>query len=187
MQNFDLNLYQIFCCVAETKSITKAAEQLVVSRQAVSYSIKQLESALGGQLFFRSVKGVELTPEAEELYQHIKQSLEMISIGERIFKENNGLLHGTINIGCNPELFENCLYPYVDKFFKLYPNIKMNIISKPIGDLLKMFKEHKLDLIVRKKFTDKVTYPNLSIKMFSTVHNCFFVNRDFNILQKRKK
>lgn len=187
MQDFDLNLYKIFCCVAETKSITKAAEQLFVSRQAVSYSIKQLELALGGKLFFRNVKGVGLTPEAEELYQHIKQSFETISIGEKIFKENNGLLHGTINIGCNPELFENCLYPYVDKFFKVYPNIKINIISKPIGDLLNMFKEHKLDLIVRKKFTDNVTYPNLSIKIFSTVHNCFFANKDFEYLAKKEE
>lgn len=56
MQNFDLNLYKIFCTIAETKSISKAAEQLFVSRQAVSYSIKQLEMALGGKLFFRLQK-----------------------------------------------------------------------------------------------------------------------------------
>ena len=185
MQDFDLNLYKIFCSIAETKSISKAAEKLFVSRQAVSYSIKQLENKLGGQLFFRTSKGVVLTPEAEELYQHIKESLNSITIGERIFKENNELLHGTINIGCNPELFENCLYKHVDKFFKLYPNIKINIISKPISDLLKMFKEHKLDIIIRKKFTDNVTYPNLYIKMFDTVHNCFFCNKNFkNIAEK---
>ena len=138
MRDFDLNLYKIFCSIVETRSISKAAEKLFVSRQAVSYSIKQLENKLGGQLFFITSKGVVLTPEAEELYQHIKASLNSIAIGEKIFKENNELLHGTINIGCNPELFENCLYKHVDKFFKLYPNIKINIISKPISDLLKM-------------------------------------------------
>ncbi len=186
MQNFDLNLYKIFCLVVETKSISKASEQLFVSRQAVSYSIKQLEAVLGGQLFFRTSKGVVLTPEAEELYQHIKESFEVISIGEKIFKENHELLHGTINIGCNPDMFENCLYKHVEKFYKLYPNIKINIISKPISDLLKMFKEHKLDIIIRKKFTDNVTYPNLSIKMFDTVHNCFFSNKDFSYLAKKE-
>ena len=60
MQDFDLNLYKIFCTIAETKSISKASEKLFVSRQAVSYSIKQLEMALGGQLFFRTSKGVVL-------------------------------------------------------------------------------------------------------------------------------
>ncbi len=186
MENFDLNLYKVFCYVAENKNISKAAEELFVSRQAISYNIKQLETALGGKLFFRTQKGVVLTPEAEELYQHIKQSFDVISIGERIFKENCELLHGTIHIGCNPELFENCLYQKVEKFYKLYPNIKINIISKPIRDLLKMFEEHKLDMIIRKKFWSKVTYPNFSIKMFDVVHNCFFCNKDFKKLAERK-
>lgn len=186
MQNFDLNLYKIFCTIAETKSISKASDKLFVSRQAVSYSIKQLEMALGGKLFFRTSKGVVLTPEAEELYHHIKESFQTIAIGERIFKENNELLHGTINIGCNPELFENCVYHHIEKFYKMYPNIKINIISKPISDLLKMFKEHKLDIIIRKKFTDTVTYPNLSIKMFDAVHNCFFCNEKFKYLAEKK-
>lgn len=185
MQNFDLNLYKTFCMIAETKSISKAAEQLFVSRQAVSYSIKQLETALGGKLFFRTSKGVVLTPEAEALYQHIKESFETIAIGEKIFKENHKLLHGTINIGCNPELFENCVYHHIEKFYKLYPNIKINIISKPISDMLKMFKEHKLDVIIRKKFTDTVTFPNLSIKMFGAVHNCFFCNEKFKYLAEK--
>lgn len=186
MNDFDLNLYKIFCTIAETKSISKASEKLFVSRQAVSYSIKQLEIALGGKLFFRTSKGVVLTPEAEELYHHIRESFQTIAIGERIFKENNKLLHGTINIGCNPELFENCVYHHVEKFYKMYPNIKINIISKPISDLLKMFKEHKLDIIIRKKFTETVTCPNLSIKMFDSVHNCFFCNKKYQYLAEKK-
>lgn len=186
MYNFDLNLYKIFCVVAQTKSISKASEQLFVSRQAVSYSIKQLELALGGQLFFRTPKGVILTPEGENLYQFIKTAFESISIGERIFKENNEILHGTINIGCNPDMFEHCLYKYLDKFYQLYPNIKINIISKPIVDLLNMFKEHKLDIIIRKRFFDNVTYPNLAIKNFDTVHNCFFCNSKFKALAEKE-
>ncbi len=186
MQNFDLNLYKIFCCVAKNGNISKAAEELFVSRQAVSYSIKQLESALGGQLFFRTPKGVVLTPEAEGLYQQISESFELITLGERIFRENHELLHGTIHIGCNPELFEKCLYKYVEKFYRKYPHIKINIISKPIGDLLEMFKQHKLDMIIRKKFTESVTYPNLSIKMFDTVQNCFFCNPNFRKLAEKK-
>jgi len=44
--NFDLNLYRVFYMVAQTKSISKAAELLFVSQPAVSYSIKTLEEAL---------------------------------------------------------------------------------------------------------------------------------------------
>jgi len=186
MQDFDLNLYKVFCSVVENKSISKASEKLFVSRQSVSYSIKQLENSLGGQLFFRTPKGVVLTPEAKELYQHIQESFYSITIGERIFKENNEVLNGTINIGCNPELFENCLCKHVDSFLKLYPNIQINIISKPISDMLKMFKEHELDIIIRKRFTETVTYSNISIKIFDVVHNCFFCNEKFRYLADKR-
>ena len=49
--NFDLNLYRVFYTVAQTKSISKAAQLLYVSQPAVSYSIKTLEENLGGKLF----------------------------------------------------------------------------------------------------------------------------------------
>lgn len=78
------------------------------------------------------------------------------------------------------------MYHHIEKFYKLYPNIKINIISKPISDMLKMFQEHKLDIIIRKKFTETVTYPNLSIKIFDVVHNCFFCNEKFKYLAEKE-
>jgi len=185
MQNFDLNLYKVFCTVVQTKSISKAAEQLFVSHQAVSYSIKQLESSLGGQLFFRTPKGVVLTPEAEELYEHIKDSFNCINIGERIFTENIESLNGNIYIGCNPSNFSSCLCKYIDKFHKLYPNIKINITGKPVNDLIVMLKEHELDMVIR-KFPEDTAYKNFSIKMFDTVEGCFFCNKDFKHLADKK-
>lgn len=96
--NFDLNLYKIFYTVAGTKSISKAAEILYVSQPAVSYSIKTLEEALGGKLFFRTPKGVELTPEAEKLYASVKNSYHSLSIGEKLFTEDKNLATGDLYV-----------------------------------------------------------------------------------------
>lgn len=97
-QDFDLNLYKIFYTVANTKSISKAAEILYVSQPAISYSIKTLETSLGGALFFRTNKGVELTPEAEKLYLAVKDCYNSLSVGERIFKEDQELVKGDLYI-----------------------------------------------------------------------------------------
>lgn len=96
--NFDLNLYKVFYTVAKTKSISKAAEMLYVSQPAVSYSIKSLEASLGGALFFRTPRGVELTPEAEKLYSAVKDCYNSLSVGERIFKEDKELINGDLYI-----------------------------------------------------------------------------------------
>ncbi len=61
--NIDLNLYKVFFVVANCKNISRAAEVLFVSQPAVSKSIKTLETSLNVNLFSRSSKGVNLTPE----------------------------------------------------------------------------------------------------------------------------
>ncbi len=96
--NFDLNLYKIFYTVAQTKSISKAAELLYVSQPAISYSIKTLETTLGGPLFYRTSKGVELTPEAEKLYNAVSDCYNTLLLGEKIFTEDKDLITGDLYI-----------------------------------------------------------------------------------------
>lgn len=96
--NFDLNLYKVFLAVAQTKNISKAAEMLYISQPAISYDIKMLENALGGKLFYRTPKGVELTPEAEKLYNSVSNSFNTLSLGERLFTEDRNLDSGELFI-----------------------------------------------------------------------------------------
>lgn len=55
------NLYKTFLTVADCKNLTKASEILFISQPAITMNIKQLEETLGGKLFERKNKGVELT------------------------------------------------------------------------------------------------------------------------------
>ncbi len=96
--NFDLNLYKVFYIVAQTKNISKAAELLYVSQPAVSYSIKTLEESLGSKLFYRTPKGMELTPESKKLYNAVKDCYTYLATGERIFKEDKELKKGELYI-----------------------------------------------------------------------------------------
>ena len=186
-QNFDLNLYKIFCTVAETKSISKASEVLFVSQQAVSYSIKQLEIALEGRLFFRTPKGVVLTPEAEKLYTQVKESLNNIITGQKIYMEDKELKSGYIYICCNASLFDVCVYKYVATFHEIYPNIEIHVVSKPSNDLFKMLMDHELDLVAKKFTNDDTAYSRFSVKMFSEITNCFIGNKKYKSLADKKQ
>ena len=183
--NFDLNLYHVFYVVAQTKSISKAAELLFVSQPAVSYSIKTLEDALGGSLFFRTPKGVELTPEAEKLYDAVKSSYRSLAMGEKLFKEDKELMTGDLYIGCNPSLFQVGLYPYIATYHKQYPGIKIHIVSKPATDLIKMLENHELDMVIR-KFGMETTFRNFSVKIASQITHCFFCNKNYKQLASKK-
>lgn len=60
--------FQYFSKLYETRSVTKAAEDLHLARQSLSGSIAKLERMLGVSLFTRSKNGVEPTHAAEVLY-----------------------------------------------------------------------------------------------------------------------
>ncbi len=59
-----------FLSVANTKSVSRAAEELFVTPPAVSKQIALLEQELDLKLFLRGVHGMELTPGGEIMYSH---------------------------------------------------------------------------------------------------------------------
>ena len=85
--NIDFELYRIFYVVANNGNISKAAKELLISQPAVSKAIKNLEEQLGGTLFIRTKRGVNLTNEGKEFYNYIKSAIENIYNAENKFTE----------------------------------------------------------------------------------------------------
>lgn len=73
--------------VAETGSISKAAEKLYVAQPNVSRAIKELEADLNITIFDRNSKGMTITPEGEQLIHYAKRILRQVDEMEKIFKE----------------------------------------------------------------------------------------------------
>ena len=59
--------------VAETGSMNKAAEKLIVSQPSLTSAIKELERYAGIQIFLRTSKGVVVTGEGEEFLTYARQ------------------------------------------------------------------------------------------------------------------
>lgn len=99
--DINLDLYKVFYHVVQTGSISKASQELFISQPAVSQSVRQLESKLGGQLFYRTPKGITLTPEGQVLYKYIEQGYNLIMLAETKFSETINLEAGVIRIGAS--------------------------------------------------------------------------------------
>jgi DNA-binding transcriptional LysR family regulator len=67
-----------FCLIAETGSLTKAAEILNISHSGLSKAMSVLQDELGQVLFRPQGRGLELTPQGKELYLRSKQVLELV-------------------------------------------------------------------------------------------------------------
>lgn len=129
--NANLEHYKTFYHVASLGSVTKAAKELCISQPAVSQMIKQLEEQLGVSLFVRRAKGVQLTAEGEVLYSYVKAGYEQMMLGESKLREMLNLDGGEIRIGASDMTLQYYLLPYLEKYHKLYPNIKVSITNAP--------------------------------------------------------
>ncbi len=68
----DIETFYRYVLLAETKSVSRAAEQGYLSRQTLSDSMTKLEQELGIRLFIRRKRGLELTEAGEELLRFLK-------------------------------------------------------------------------------------------------------------------
>ncbi len=75
--------------VANTRSISKAAENLYTSQPNLSRAIKALENDLKIKIFKRSSKGLEITIEGEEFLLYAKNALSQIKKIESIYESKN--------------------------------------------------------------------------------------------------
>lgn len=175
--NSNFELYKIFYTVAKNGSITKAAEELFISQPAVSKSIKNLETNIGGNLFNRTKKGVVLTEEGKEFYNYIKKAIEYINNAENKFNDLINLEIGTIKIGISQTLTKYFLMPYIEKFNNLHPKIDIQIYTDLTKDLLKKLKEGLIDLVIL-----NLPYPKeeeITIKKCGIVKDSFVANKRF--------
>lgn len=146
--NINFELYKVFYEVANSKSISKGAKNLMISQPAVTQSIQTLENELGGKLFIRTPKGVILTNEGLELYNYIKDGMTYFINGTNKFMSLKSLDTGILNIGSTTTISENILMPYLKEFHNLFPNIVINITNDLTDNLLKDLRNGNLDIVI---------------------------------------
>ncbi len=140
--------YRIFYYVAKYKSFTRAAEELFLNQPNVTRTIKNLENELGCVLFARSNRGVQLTPEGERLYDHIRIAIEHIQAGEEELAMEKQLQGGSITIGASEVALHCLLLPILKKFRSMYPGIRVRVSNHSTPQALDALKNGFVDLAV---------------------------------------
>ena len=146
--NITYDYYRIFYYVAKYQSFTLAANALYSSQPNITRSIKRLEFDLGCTLFIRSNKGVELTPEGEKLYSHIKVAFEHIQAGEEELLLEKTLQSGLISISVTEIALHCLMLPVLKDFHKTYPGIRIKISNHSTPQALYSLKVGLSDIAI---------------------------------------
>jgi DNA-binding transcriptional LysR family regulator len=140
-RNFDE--LRTFTILARHLNMGSAANELNLTKGAVSYQIKQLETELGFELFSRSKRSLELTVDGKILLADCRQAFDLIeqTIGNLQRQSGN-----KITIGMATYFASRWLSPRLMNFIKHYPTVSIRI--QPLIDPMNLSRDD-LDLMVR--------------------------------------
>lgn len=77
--NADKNALEVFVIVAQTRNFRLAAEQLGVTRPAISQSLRRLEDRLNITLMQRTTRSVQLTEAGQRLYAEVAPAINQLN------------------------------------------------------------------------------------------------------------
>lgn len=123
----DLAQLEIFLCVAEEKSFSRAADKMLRTQPALSIAIKRLEEELGETLFDRSSKSGTLTEAGHILLSYAQRMINLREEARDSIAELRGMYRGRLTIGANESTSLYLLPELLLDYRKLYPNIKIEV------------------------------------------------------------
>ncbi len=173
-----LDYYKIFYETARHASFSTAARNLYISQSAISQCISQLEDDLGTRLFVRSRRGVTLTKEGNLLFKKVESAIMAIEQGETLLARLHHLESGSLIIAAGDTITKHYLLPYLEKFHKLYPGVRIEMANSYSSRLLQFVKEGKAELaFVNLPANDE----ELCIKPCFEIHDIFVCGPDYKI------
>lgn len=178
-------LYKAFYHVAKNLSFSEAAVEMYISQSAISQAIKNLEGKLNCSLFIRNTKRVKLTPEGEILFQHIEQAFNYIKLGERSIEGIQSLKKGEIRIGASDTLCKYYLMPFLKKFNKLYPQIKIHITNRPSPRCVELLKNGNVDLCVVNLEENTKGLDEINVQKITEIQDVFVAGRNLEHLKEK--
>jgi len=129
-----LNSLVAFEAVARHLSVTRAGEELGVSREAVSRQIHNLEEHLGTQLFLRVHRAVELTEAGHRLQQAVAEGLGTIARTAAALEQDARAARVTVS--ATIAIATYWLTPRLPRFRERHPETEMHVrVSDVAPDL----------------------------------------------------
>lgn len=170
-----------FLKVYEYKSIKKAAEDLFVSSQGLSKTIKNLESELGVELFTRTARGVEPTIHAHNLKRRAKIIItEFDNIRNDMFLESE-VTTTVLRVLSTFSMLKYLTLDFIQDFYVQYPNIRLNIVEYPEGPIENMLKEEQVEIAFLSAPVDTI---NFEAKFYVSHKNSLIIHKNNPLAQK---
>ncbi len=123
-----LKAIETFVRIAQTGSLSKAAQELGMSRALASSHLRQLEDHLGARLLNRTTRQLSLTEAGQEYLTFGQNMLAAFEEAEQSITRSRDEPRGTLKILASMAFGNVHLAPMAAEFSLLHPDIKISLI-----------------------------------------------------------
>jgi DNA-binding transcriptional LysR family regulator len=124
----DSKILRVFRAVADTGSISAAAERLCTVQSNVTAHVKRLERELGLALFHRKPRGVELTAAGEVLLAYARRVDQLLDEAATAVQDSGDAM-GRLRLGTLETLAAVRLPPVLAQFRRTFPQVELQLTT----------------------------------------------------------
>ncbi|MDP9784753.1 LysR family transcriptional regulator [Pseudomonas fluorescens] len=118
-----------FIAVAETGSISAAAQTAFISQSTLTLAIQQLEQEIGVSLFNRHAKGMTLTHQGHQFLRQAHLILATVDNAKRSLQQSTDQVAGQVTIGVTSLVAGYYLADLLTRFQRAYPNVEIRVME----------------------------------------------------------
>jgi len=141
-----LHLLETFCAVAETGSLSRAADALHLTQPAVTRQIKALEQDLGAVLLTRTSHGVELTPAGKAVLPQARAALAAVEACRRAAADASAVGAGHLRVAAGHMVMQFLLPPVLAEFKANFPDVQVELHTGHYQECLDSLLGYQTDL-----------------------------------------
>ena len=142
----DIVSLSLFARVAETHSITKAAEASHIAVAAASRRLSLLEHQFGVQLLVRTARGAELTPAGQAVLYHVRQILSQVNQMHAEVAEYAKGGKGHVRIQASASAISQYLPEDLASFSAAIPEAVIAMEERVSGEIVQALREGATDI-----------------------------------------
>ena len=136
----------------EEGGIQRAAQVLSMTQPAASKLLRELEDALGVQLFERLPRGMRATGYGETMIRHARMALASLSQAHEEIEDRKSGRQGMVSIGAITSPGLNLLPTAVAEVMHRYPTLRVQLAIETSDVLIERLAQGRLDMAVGRLF-----------------------------------
>ena len=142
----DVDQLRTFIAIAETGSVTKAAEVVNKTQSAVSMQMKRLEERIERPIFARDGRASKLTEDGSRLLDYARRIVKLNV--ETVAAFSDAALSGRVRLGVPDDYADRYLPEIMARFSRAYPSVELTVLCEPSVDLIERIDDNDLDLAI---------------------------------------